>query len=51
MPQWESKTIVDADGRYDEPFQIALTAGAHKLRLQTVRETIALHTITLHAPR
>ena len=51
VPQWESKTIVDADGRYDEPFQIALTAGAHKLRLQTVRETIALHTITLHAPK
>ncbi len=50
-PQWETKTIEDADGRYDAPFQFAFTAGAHKLRLQTVRETVALHTITLHTPR
>ncbi|MGH2352280.1 MAG: hypothetical protein ACRDI2_16520, partial [Chloroflexota bacterium] len=41
-PQWETKTLEDADGRYDLPFQFAFTAGAHKIRLQTVREPIAL---------
>jgi ABC-type glycerol-3-phosphate transport system substrate-binding protein len=49
-PQWETKTVEDADGRYDAPFQFALTQGRHVLRLQTVREPIALRTLTLHAP-
>ncbi|HEX2036349.1 MAG TPA: extracellular solute-binding protein [Chloroflexota bacterium] len=50
-PQWETKTLEDADGRYEVPFQFAFTAGSHKLQLRTVREPIAIHTITIHSPK
>ena len=49
-PQWESKTLEDADGRYDTPFQFALTAGRHTLRLEAVREPVAIGAIRLHTP-
>lgn len=50
-PQWETKTIQDADGRYEEPFQFAFTKGQHTIRLATVREPIAIRTISIHAPK
>ncbi|MBI3970266.1 MAG: extracellular solute-binding protein [Chloroflexi bacterium] len=50
-PQWERKTLEDADGRYSDAFQFAFTAGKHKFRLATVREPIALGTITVHSPK
>ena len=50
-PQWETKTLEDADGRYEAPFQFAFTQGRHKLRMETVREPIAIRTITFHAPK
>ncbi|HEU5318313.1 MAG TPA: extracellular solute-binding protein, partial [Chloroflexota bacterium] len=49
-PQWETKTLEDADGRYEVPFQFAFTQGKHKIRMETVREPIALRTITVHSP-
>ncbi|MGI8424960.1 MAG: extracellular solute-binding protein [Chloroflexota bacterium] len=50
-PQWETKTLEDADGRYEAPFQFAFTQGTHKLRMDTVREPIAIRTITVHSPK
>src|SRR5581483_5733252 len=49
-PEWQSKTIEDADGFYDAPFQFALTQGRHTLRLDAVREPMALAAIHVHAP-
>ncbi len=49
-PDWERKTIEDADGRYEEPFQFLLTEGQHTLRLQTVLETMAMGDIIIHSP-
>jgi ABC-type glycerol-3-phosphate transport system substrate-binding protein len=49
-PQWETQTIEDADGRYDEPFQFLFTQGQHKVRFNTVRETLGLGTIHIHSP-
>lgn len=51
VPQWEVKTLEDADGRYEVPFQFAFTAGSHKIRLDTVREPIALGNIIVHSPK
>jgi ABC-type glycerol-3-phosphate transport system substrate-binding protein len=51
VPQWEIKTIEDADGRYQSPFQFAFNQGRNSLRFDTVREPIAIRTITFHAPR
>ena len=50
-PQWETKTIEDADGRYDAPFQFLFEKGLQRLRLQTVRETLALASISVHSPK
>jgi ABC-type glycerol-3-phosphate transport system substrate-binding protein len=50
-PQWEVKTLEDADNRYEEPFRFAFTPGRHRIRLTTVREPIALRTITIHSPK
>ena len=50
-PQWESKTIEDADNRYDESFQFALNPGRHTVRLNTVREGIAFGTFTIRSPK
>lgn len=49
-PRWETKTIEDADGRYDAPFQFLFEKGAQRVRLNTVRETIAIGTIAVHSP-
>ena len=51
VPQWEVKTLEDADGRYEVPFQFGFTQGRHTIRLDTVREPIAIRTITIHSPR
>lgn len=49
-PAWVDKLVDDADGTYREPFLFYLTQGEHTLRLEAVREPIALDTLTFEAP-
>lgn len=50
VPQWETKTLEDADGRYEVPFQFAFDAGRQTIRMETVREPIAIRSIAVHTP-
>jgi ABC-type glycerol-3-phosphate transport system substrate-binding protein len=51
VPQWEEVTLLDADGRYEVPFQFAFDQGTHVIRLETVREPIAIRTISVRSPK
>ena len=44
---WVEKALVDSSGYYDEPLQFYLEEGEHMLTLETVREPIAIKSITL----
>ena len=44
---WVEKALVDSSGYYDEPLRFYLEEGEHMLTLETVREPIAIKSITL----
>ncbi len=50
VEQWQQTDAYDAQGTYGSPLLFCLTAGQHVLRLQTVREAMALQTITFQGP-
>ena len=50
-PRWIVEPLKDGEGWYSEPFEFAFHKGAHKLRLVTVREPIAIRAIHVVSPR
>ncbi len=50
IEQWQQTDAYDAQGIYGSPLLFCLTAGQHVLRLQTVREAMAIQTLTFQGP-
>ena len=48
IEQWQSSEAYDAQGTYGSPLLFCLTAGKHVLRLQMVREPMAIQSIVFH---
>ncbi|WP_041644521.1 extracellular solute-binding protein [Mahella australiensis] len=44
-PMWQEIVLSDTEGLYDEPFKFYLTQGVHKLRLNSIKEPMAIEYI------
>ncbi|MCL2464347.1 MAG: extracellular solute-binding protein [Micrococcales bacterium] len=45
-PQWSSAYISDSSAFYNAPFEFYLTAGAHSISFESVRESLGINSIT-----
>lgn len=46
-PRWITSVFADITGYYDEPFKFYLSSGSHTLRLEAIREPLAIGEIRL----
>lgn len=49
-PRWQSVGLSDGEGWYAQPFTFYLSQGPHRFRLITIREPIAIHSLSLVPP-
>lgn len=49
--EWTETVLRDAGGQYNEPLRFYLAAGTHTLRLDSIREPMAIGRIELRAPQ
>ena len=48
--QWQSRNVYDAQGIYGSPLLFCLSTGHHVLRMQMVREPMAITSLVFHGP-
>ncbi|WP_144940223.1 extracellular solute-binding protein [Paenibacillus sp. 32O-W] len=49
-PHWETVRLTDNEGKHAEPFRFYLEKGTHTLRMEMIREPVALSRISLVPP-
>ncbi len=47
VSEWRTQALEDSSGYYSEPFELYFTAGEHTLTFESVREPMAIKSITL----
>ncbi|WP_274363036.1 extracellular solute-binding protein [Paenibacillus thermotolerans] len=50
VPRWETVRLVDNEGKHPEPFRFYMTKGKHTLRMETLKEPVAIEKLALVSP-